>query len=451
MEPQENHRDGRKDETKKEKPARSSRLGKEAKIGVTVIVLLLVVLGGVIAMKLLGSSVSDDQLAATSGPRQTGGKSVDALFKDAGMKSPPPKAGATYVPVKAASDKSPKGAVSDLDRWKTPIDKKEAKQGPARASSPSEPPKFDFGPPEPPRAENRDRYASAPSAHGDGRKDREKSQEKDHGRDSGLGGRYKDVAASSPSRHPDAHTETKLLPPEADGADGGFASVEAAPTPPRDDSRFGDAPNTYRPAGSRDAPGRYGADDALVSRSAARDKPLRSMPTSYGMPARSDGKCEVQPNDSYWTISERLYGTGAYFKALAEHNRGKNAAGAEGQLKPGDLILAPQVADLEKSYPDLCPKPSRRESLQTQGRASVVSGQNKLRGGRTYTVAEGDTLFNIARYELGRASRWAEIYDLNRDVLGKDYNYLAPGTQLALPDGGRPDVLALPPEKGYRR
>ena len=42
-------------------------------------------------------------------------------------------------------------------------------------------------------------------------------------------------------------------------------------------------------------------------------------------------------------------------------------------------------------------------------------------GGRTYTVASGDTLFSIARYELGKASRWAEIYDMNRDVLGKNF------------------------------
>ena len=64
---------------------------------------------------------------------------------------------------------------------------------------------------------------------------------------------------------------------------------------------------------------------------------------------------------------------------------------------------------------------------------------------------EGDTLFNIARYELGKASRWAEIYDLNRDVLGKDFNYLTPGTQLTLPEGQKTDIIARPPADSYRR
>jgi nucleoid-associated protein YgaU len=55
-------------------------------------------------------------------------------------------------------------------------------------------------------------------------------------------------------------------------------------------------------------------------------------------------------------------------------------------------------------------------------------------GGRTYIVAEGDSLFDIARCELGKASRWVEIYDLNADVLGKDIDSLTPGIRIVLPD-----------------
>ena len=54
-------------------------------------------------------------------------------------------------------------------------------------------------------------------------------------------------------------------------------------------------------------------------------------------------------------------------------------------------------------------------------------------GGRTYVVQEGDTLSSIARNELGKVSRWAEIYQLNREALGKDYDYLTPGMRLVLP------------------
>ena len=43
---------------------------------------------------------------------------------------------------------------------------------------------------------------------------------------------------------------------------------------------------------------------------------------------------------------------------------------------------------------------------------------------------------DIARHELGKASRYGEIIQLNLDVLGGQFDYLTPGMQLALPDDG---------------
>ena len=95
-------------------------------------------------------------------------------------------------------------------------------------------------------------------------------------------------------------------------------------------------------------------------------------------------------------------------------------------------------------------EPPRGVGNQAQNRVSTVSSRGQARGGRTYTVIEGDTLFNIARYELGKASRWAEIYDLNRDVLGKDFNYLTPGVQLQMPESDRSDITAQPHGNTWR-
>ena len=152
-------------------------------------------------------------------------------------------------------------------------------------------------------------------------------------------------------------------------------------------------------------------------------------PASNYTPRRDDGMYEVQPSDNYYIISQRLYGTPAYFKALAEHNRGK--AARPDRLPPGLVIAAPPAAQLEQTYPDLCPKPARRETMRS--RTGAVSPAGFSGRGRTYTVQEGDTLSSIARHELGKVSRWSEIYELNRDALGKDYDYLTPGMQLSLP------------------
>lgn len=62
--------------------------------------------------------------------------------------------------------------------------------------------------------------------------------------------------------------------------------------------------------------------------------------------------------------------------------------------------------------------------------SSVADGPS---AGRTYVVREGETLFDIARQQLGKASRWVEIYQLNRDRLGERLEFFRPGLTLILP------------------
>ena len=70
---------------------------------------------------------------------------------------------------------------------------------------------------------------------------------------------------------------------------------------------------------------------------------------------------------------------------------------------------------------------------------------NKDTGSKTYTVKPGDCLWNIAKKELNNATRWKEIYELNKTVIedtakkrrkGKDSNnghWIYPYTKLVLP------------------
>lgn len=135
----------------------------------------------------------------------------------------------------------------------------------------------------------------------------------------------------------------------------------------------------------------------------------------------------VRANDTYWTISQQMFQTGGFFKAIYEHNR--RYLSNPDRLSPGVELYVPDEATLVELYPNLCPK--RRTSGGAQ-RASHTSGAARS-AGKAYTVAEGDTLFEIARRELGKATRWAEIYELNRDVLGEEIDSLEPGTTLILP------------------
>jgi nucleoid-associated protein YgaU len=197
--------------------------------------------------------------------------------------------------------------------------------------------------------------------------------------------------------------------------------------------------------------------------------PRASMPTEF-MPSaamsgvvpasappaplqRNGDQYTCGPNDSFWTISQRAYGAGGYFKALFELNR-KRTKDSE-DLKVGEVLTVPDEAIIRRMYPDLCPKP-RKLIAGTQQR--MVAASNRLQGAaHVYTVVDGDTLFEIARHELGKPSRWAEIYDLNHDILGDDFDYLRPGTELILPDSSsgsstlRGNTATRQPEAVYPR
>jgi len=141
------------------------------------------------------------------------------------------------------------------------------------------------------------------------------------------------------------------------------------------------------------------------------------------------GSYYVEPGDSFWKISQKIYGDGAFYKALQEHNRRHFPNSHE--LNVGDEVLTPKVADLRDKYNSLCPK----ERTVQPGTPAATAGLVPVSSGQTYVVEEGDTLWDIAKYELGDASRWAEILQLNRQVL-VDIDYLRPGTQLKLPASG---------------
>lgn len=53
--------------------------------------------------------------------------------------------------------------------------------------------------------------------------------------------------------------------------------------------------------------------------------------------------------------------------------------------------------------------------------------------GGTHKVETGDYLWKIAKEQLGDASRWPEIYELNKEAIGSNPNLIYPGLALKLP------------------
>jgi hypothetical protein len=161
---------------------------------------------------------------------------------------------------------------------------------------------------------------------------------------------------------------------------------------------------------------------------------------AIGVSHHPGGTYVVKPNDNFWTISQAVYGTGDFFKALIRHNDSRHPRPE--RLAVGDEVLAPSESELRSKYPDLCPKSRKR------GYSNIAASATG-RGGRTYEVQEGDTLFDIARYELGQASRWIDIYQLNQHQLTDDFNFIKPGMKLNLP--GREPAPTVQQERFTRQ
>ena len=210
--------------------------------------------------------------------------------------------------------------------------------------------------------------------------------------------------------------------------------------------------------------------------------PSAGRPTTAGRPGlvQSPSRYKVEPQDTYWSISKKVYGTPRYFQALSEHNR-ERIAHAE-QLRPGVELETPPPDELQRLYAKYIPSagrsteptemaegessPAVRYGIATGSPARRVGGQGIEapagnttapdaaefhgpdggffvgRGGEPlYRVANGDTLSSIAQQHLGKSSRSNELYELNQDRLA-DPNRLKVGSVLKLPqDASRVGVV----------
>ena len=83
-------------------------------------------------------------------------------------------------------------------------------------------------------------------------------------------------------------------------------------------------------------------------------------------------------------------------------------------------------------------QPTTEQQTETE---RVMEQRRGERGGpdatststRTYTVKSGDSLSAIAESEMGDAKRWPELYEANKDAVGKNPDMIHPGLVLTIP------------------
>jgi nucleoid-associated protein YgaU len=156
----------------------------------------------------------------------------------------------------------------------------------------------------------------------------------------------------------------------------------------------------------------------------------------------------VQSGDNFWTISVKRYGTGRYFKALHLHN--EQSVPDPGKLRPGMVVATPHVATLERSYPaSISGSASSQAETASLPEAESGGAYRDLGGDKWYRVGSSDTLFDIAKITLGQGSQWRVIFELNRDRI-EDPDRLKPGMVLRLPESARVEQVAAGPLRSLR-
>ena len=138
------------------------------------------------------------------------------------------------------------------------------------------------------------------------------------------------------------------------------------------------------------------------------------------------GTCVAQAGDSLWTVAERCYDDGRWFRALFEYNRGRLKD--DDSSIEGVALLIPARSELATRWSRFCPP-----DLVIQ----YSTNRPEPDGETTYVTRPGDTLFDIARQQLGQASRYLEILRLNRNKLPPNTSHLTrlpSGLRLKLPE-----------------
>lgn len=88
-------------------------------------------------------------------------------------------------------------------------------------------------------------------------------------------------------------------------------------------------------------------------------------------------------------------------------------------LAPGTVLNIPQTTPLAAAPPP--------------GEKVKGPPPTPIKGGQSYVVKAGDSLFGIAKDRLASGPRWSEIYALNKALIGNDPAKLKTGQVLTLP------------------
>jgi nucleoid-associated protein YgaU len=119
--------------------------------------------------------------------------------------------------------------------------------------------------------------------------------------------------------------------------------------------------------------------------------------------------------DTFPALAQRFYADPSRLATLKRLNEGRS------EVQPGERVLIP-IFDLDAVQAPATPAVAAKTVPASSGGTGAVTPAPKSEpaassGARSHVVKEGESLWKIAKQELGSGARWNEIYEANRDVL----------------------------------
>jgi nucleoid-associated protein YgaU len=130
----------------------------------------------------------------------------------------------------------------------------------------------------------------------------------------------------------------------------------------------------------------------------------QTVPEAAAAPPRypASGQVTVRAGETLYSIARRTLGDGSRYVEIFEINRGRPQRDGATLSDPGVLHVGWRLELPLQAGPAPAPPPP------------APGGPDRPGPGGTYTVRTGDSLSGIARSQLGDATRYDEIFDLNR-------------------------------------
>jgi nucleoid-associated protein YgaU len=185
--------------------------------------------------------------------------------------------------------------------------------------------------------------------------------------------------------------------------EGATANTTGTITPPVDQSAAGNIRTQIPP----------------VRETTAREIIPRETTTLAEPPPAPTGprRYTIKNGDTFWSIARVEYGNAAYFGHIQRANPGIDP----GRIKPGDSIVLPDKNEVIAALTVTTKQPSA---------ADLVA----IDPTKQYRVQKGDNLSSIAKKLYGRFDKWAQIYELNKELIGPNPAALRLDMILALPE-----------------